>query len=153
MPIKNFSPQRRMSNWATYFHQNRSVHHGWGKSFETLWLPRLRVFEDESSIYVHKRASPNAIHAIEASDPETTCEPARFGVDSRVPTYIYETTDTSKPIRSFEVKQSVHDDALRVDPKTGEAARRVISAGYGVLVRGKSMGPSVGSVGSHSGCD
>lgn len=70
-----------------------------------------------------------------------------------MPTYIYETTDTSKPIRSFEVKQSVHDDALRVDPETGEAARRVISAGYGVLVRGKSMGPSVGSVGSHSGCD
>lgn len=90
---------------------------------------------------------------LQASAPETTCETARLGVDSRVPTYIYETTDTSKPIRSFEVKQSVHDDALQVDPKTGEAARRVISAGYGVLVRGKSMGPSIGSVGSHSGCD
>jgi predicted nucleic acid-binding Zn ribbon protein len=70
-----------------------------------------------------------------------------------VPTYIYETTDPKKPVRSFEVQQSVHDDALHVDPKTGEAARRVISAGYGILIRGGSTGPSVGSVGSHSGCD
>jgi len=66
-----------------------------------------------------------------------------------VPTYIYETTDSTKPIRNFEVKQSVHDEPLRKDPKTGEAARRVISAGYGILIRGKSIGPSVGSVGSH----
>ena len=66
-----------------------------------------------------------------------------------MPTYIYETTDRSKPLRTFEVIQSVHDDPLRCDPQTGEAARRVISAGYGILVRGKSIGPSVGSVGSH----
>jgi predicted nucleic acid-binding Zn ribbon protein len=65
-----------------------------------------------------------------------------------MPTYIYETTDPTKPIRSFEVKQSVHDDPLQSDPVTGEPARRVISAGYGVLVRGKSVGPSLGSVGS-----
>src|SRR5213594_3371771 len=68
-------------------------------------------------------------------------------VDCRVPTYIYETTDPTKPIRTFEVKQSVHDEPLRSDPETGEGARRVISAGYSVLVRGKSVGPSVGSVG------
>jgi predicted nucleic acid-binding Zn ribbon protein len=66
-----------------------------------------------------------------------------------MPTYIYETTDPKKPVRSFEVIQSVHDEALSVDPSTGEAARRVISAGYGILIRGKSIGPSVGSVGSH----
>ena len=65
-----------------------------------------------------------------------------------MPTYVYETTDLTKPIRTFEVKQSVHDDPLRADPETGEAARRVISAGYSLLVRGKSAGPSVGSVGS-----
>jgi len=70
-----------------------------------------------------------------------------LGVDYRVPTYIYETTDPTKPIRNFEVKQSVHDEPLRNDPKTGEAARRVISAGYNLLIRGKSVGPSVGSVG------
>ena len=66
-----------------------------------------------------------------------------------MPTYIYETTDPTKPIRTFEVKQSVHDDTLRNDPETGEPARRVISAGYSLLIRGKSVGPSVGSVGSH----
>ncbi len=64
-----------------------------------------------------------------------------------MPTYIYETTDLSKPVRNFEVKQSVHDDPLTRDPKTGEAARRIISAGYTVLIRGKSVGPSVGSIG------
>jgi predicted nucleic acid-binding Zn ribbon protein len=64
-----------------------------------------------------------------------------------MPTYIYETTDRSKPVRNFEVKQSVHDDPLRTDPQTGEAARRVISTGYSILIRGKSIGPCVGSVG------
>ncbi len=66
-----------------------------------------------------------------------------------MPTYVYETTDPTKPVRRFEVKRSVHDKPLRADPETGEAARRVISAGYSLLVRGKSVGPSVGSVGSH----
>ena len=64
-----------------------------------------------------------------------------------MPTYIYETTDPGKPLRTFEVKQSVHDDPLRADPQTGEPARRAISAGYSILVHGKSIGPSVGSVG------
>ena len=45
-----------------------------------------------------------------------------------MPTYIYETTDPAKPIRTFEVKQSVHDEPLCSDPETGEGARRVISA-------------------------
>ena len=70
-----------------------------------------------------------------------------------MPTYIYETTDPKKPLRTFQIKQSVHDDPLQKDPATGEAARRIISAGYSILVRGKSIGPSVGSVGSHRGCD
>ena len=68
-----------------------------------------------------------------------------------MPIYVYETTDPAKPIRRFEVKQSMNDEALRVDPETGEAVRRVISGGYGVHVTGSSVGPSVGSVGSH-GC-
>jgi len=64
-----------------------------------------------------------------------------------MPTYIYETTDATKPIRQIEVKQSVHDEPLCADPETGEAVRRVISAGYSVFVPGKSRGPSVGSCG------
>ena len=70
-------------------------------------------------------------------------------VDCHMPTYIYETTDPSKPIRNFEVKQSVHDDPLVSDPQTGEPARRIMPAGYEILVPRKSTGPSVGSVGSH----
>ncbi len=70
-----------------------------------------------------------------------------------MPIYVYETTDTSKPLRRFEVKQSMKDEPLTVDPATGEAVRRVITGDYGVLVSGSSTGPSVGSVGSHgSGC-
>ena len=67
-----------------------------------------------------------------------------------MPTYVYETTDSTKPVRRFEVKQSIHDKPLKVDPETGEPVRRVVSGGYGVLVRGGSRGPSVGSVGSDS---
>jgi predicted nucleic acid-binding Zn ribbon protein len=66
-----------------------------------------------------------------------------------MPTYVYETTDPSKPVRQFEVTQSIHDEPLKADPETGEAARRIISGGSNLLVRGKYIGPSVGSVGSH----
>lgn len=62
-----------------------------------------------------------------------------------MPTYIYETTDTTKPRREFFVKQSVHDDPLQADPATGESARRIISAGYSRVVPGGSKGQSVES--------
>jgi predicted nucleic acid-binding Zn ribbon protein len=62
-----------------------------------------------------------------------------------MPTYIYETTDTSKPRREFFVKQSVHDDPLETDPVTGEPVRRIISAGYTRVVPGGSKDPSVES--------
>ncbi len=64
-------------------------------------------------------------------------------------TYIYETTDPTKPIRRFECNQNIQDAPLTADPKTGEPARRVISLGYSIHVPGKSIGPSVGSVGRH----
>jgi hypothetical protein len=51
-----------------------------------------------------------------------------------MPTYVYETTIPTKPLRRFEVKQSMRDEPLRVDPETGESVRRVISGGYGVHV-------------------
>ncbi len=68
-----------------------------------------------------------------------------------MPTYIYETTDPTKPVRELEIEQGVHDDPLVVDPASGEAVRRIISAGYSILVRGRSTGPCVGSVGSDNG--
>jgi len=70
-----------------------------------------------------------------------------------MPTYVYETTDATKPLRRFEVNQRLRDGPLRIDPKTGESVQRVISDGYSILIRGGSTGSSVGSVGSHSGCD
>jgi len=38
--------------------------------------------------------------------------------------YAYETTEATKPVRRFEVNQSIHDEPLHVDPETGEAVRR-----------------------------
>lgn len=73
---------------------------------------------------------------------------ARHGLVCAV-TYIYETTDATKPVRQFQAVQSVHDDPLTSDPATGEPARRVISLGYEIYVPRKSVGPSVGSVGHH----
>ena len=64
-----------------------------------------------------------------------------------MPIYVYETTDPGKPLRRFEVRQGMNEKPLLVDPETNEAVRRVISGGYGVLMRGGSVGPSVGSVG------
>ena len=67
-----------------------------------------------------------------------------------MPIYVYETSDLAKSVRRFELRQSFHDEPLRVDPKTGEAVHRIISGGYGVLVRGGSTGTSVGTCGTHS---
>jgi len=70
-----------------------------------------------------------------------------------MPTYVYETAGTKKPVRRFEIQQSMRDKPLTEDPETGEPVRRVISGGFGVHVKGSSVGPSVGSCGSHCGCD
>ena len=67
-----------------------------------------------------------------------------------MPTYVYETADDAEPVLRFEVRQSFGDKPLEVDPETGRPVRRVISGGYGTIVRGGYAGPSVGSVGSHS---
>jgi len=55
-----------------------------------------------------------------------------------MPIYVYETIDPSKPARRFEVKQSMKDEPLQADPKTGELVRRVISGGIGVHVTGNA---------------
>ncbi len=67
-----------------------------------------------------------------------------------MPTYVYETTDHSRPVRRFEVIQSFRDAPLTADPATGDLVRRIITGGLTPLVRGRSTGPCVGSVGSHS---
>ncbi len=67
-----------------------------------------------------------------------------------MPTYVYESADGAEPALRFELRQSFEDKALEVDPETGRPVRRVISGGYGTIVRGGYVGPSVGSVGSHT---
>jgi predicted nucleic acid-binding Zn ribbon protein len=70
-----------------------------------------------------------------------------------MPIYVYETTDASKPARRFEVKQSMKDEPLRIDPATGEPVRRVISGGYGVHVAGGAPAPAPArGVGCGPGC-
>lgn len=41
-----------------------------------------------------------------------------------MPTYEYERADGTR----FEIRQSFHDDALTVDPETGQPVRRLLSA-------------------------
>lgn len=66
-------------------------------------------------------------------------------------TYIYETTDASKPVRRFEIQQSMKDAPLSVHPETGEPIQRVITGGYGYLSKGNGSdaASSAGMSGGH----
>jgi len=66
-----------------------------------------------------------------------------------VATYVYETIPAKPgdPTEQFEVRQSMNDRPLTQHPKTGQAVRRVISGGLGI------MGGSKGSLAPAShGC-
>ena len=78
-------------------------------------------------------------------------------------TYIYETTDETRPPRRFEIVQSMKDTALTRHPDTGEPIRRVITGGYGLLAKAgtadetarssSSNGPgTAGGCGTSCGC-
>lgn len=49
-----------------------------------------------------------------------------------MPTYVYRRPDGS----TFEVTQRISDDALQVDPETGEPVERVIGGGAGLIFKG-----------------
>jgi predicted nucleic acid-binding Zn ribbon protein len=65
--------------------------------------------------------------------------PATLG--ARMATYLYETTDPRKPVRRFELQQSMKDAPLTHHPETGEAVRRLITGGLGVMVKGTIPAP------------
>lgn len=68
-------------------------------------------------------------------------------------TYVYETIPSKageKP-RYFEIKQGMSDAPLTKHPETGEAIRRVVLGGFGVLSSGKSSSPAPSSGGSCCG--
>ena len=49
-----------------------------------------------------------------------------------MPTYVYRRKDGT----TFELFQRISDDALQVDPETGQAVERVISGGAGLQFKG-----------------
>ena len=55
-----------------------------------------------------------------------------------MPTYIYETipNEGSQESRRFELIQRMSDQALSVDPNTGEAVRRIVTGGIGIKLGG-----------------
>ena len=55
-----------------------------------------------------------------------------------MPTYVYETTDSAKPVRHFEIRQSMKDEPLAKHPETGDPIRRVISGGLGYMAKGNA---------------
>ncbi len=71
-----------------------------------------------------------------------------------MPTYIYETLE--EPHVRFEVKQSMKDEALKFHPQTGAPVRRVISGGYGIMVKAVAAmapcGEPASSCGGGCGC-
>lgn len=54
-----------------------------------------------------------------------------------MPTYVYETIPQAEgqKARRFEYQQSMHDQALTLDPETGEPVRRVITGGIGIITQ------------------
>ncbi|SHG27061.1 putative regulatory protein, FmdB family [Fodinibius roseus] len=50
-----------------------------------------------------------------------------------MPTYEYKREDGT----TFEVKQSINDDALEHCPETGQKVKRIISGGGGVVYKGE----------------
>lgn len=72
-------------------------------------------------------------------------------------TYVYETVPAAKgaKVRRYEIRQSMKDAALSRHPETGEAIRRVVSGGFGVMKAGSTAprtaghGHSCGSCGCH----
>lgn len=64
--------------------------------------------------------------------------------------YTYETLPDvdGGEIRRYEIKQSIHDAPLSRHPETGEAIRRVITGGLGLITgKASSAAPS-----GHGGC-
>jgi predicted nucleic acid-binding Zn ribbon protein len=61
-----------------------------------------------------------------------TCITIKEAQHAPMPTYLYETLPPTPdlPVRRFEVKQSMRDDALTHDPETGHPVRRVPQASF-----------------------
>lgn len=69
-------------------------------------------------------------------------------------TYVYATIPPrpGEEPRYFEIKQSMQEPPLTQDPETGEAVRRVILGGFGILGSGKSDKQPAPRGGCGGGC-
>lgn len=69
-------------------------------------------------------------------------------------TYIYETipADSKQKTRLYEIQQSMKDAPLTRHPETGEAIRRVIVGGYGLMKQNSGESKSADSCGPSCGC-
>jgi len=70
--------------------------------------------------------------------------------------YTYETVPETpdQPVRTYELRQSMRDDAFTRHPETGEPIRRVITGGLGIMTSGKgaAASPSAGHRCGSGGC-
>ncbi|MFZ0710460.1 MAG: hypothetical protein WAM53_10505 [Terrimicrobiaceae bacterium] len=68
-------------------------------------------------------------------------------------TYVYETIPAKEGdgVQYFEIKQSMRDTALTQHPETGQAIRRVILGGFGILKAENSSPASSSSCGCGPG--
>ena len=72
-----------------------------------------------------------------------------------MPTYVYETISARRDDAptTFELKQSIADDALTTHPETGVPVRRVLSGGLATFTHGQSNpAPPAMGCGSSCGC-
>lgn len=69
-------------------------------------------------------------------------------------TYVYETIPAKKgaPVRHYEIRQSMKDSAFTTHPETGEAIRRVVTGGYGILKSGEPAPRAAAPSRGHSCC-
>lgn len=65
--------------------------------------------------------------------------------------YVYETIPSTEgeAVRTYEIRQSMRDAALKVHPETGERIRRVITGGLGVMTSAKGAPAPRPSSGGH----
>ncbi len=71
--------------------------------------------------------------------------------------YVYQTIPDreGEAVQTYEIRQSMKDAALTKHPETGEAIRRVITGGLGVMTSSKggpAPRPSAGGACCGSGC-
>jgi predicted nucleic acid-binding Zn ribbon protein len=71
--------------------------------------------------------------------------------------YVYETIPgrEGESVRTYEIRQSMKDEALTKHPETGEPIRRVITGGLGIMTSTKSgpaPRPASGGQSCGSGC-